>query len=510
MKLTGRDPPDPLAVSIMDTSLSPIPARRFRFAEARPLLGRAGFGGTPAQISALQKMGPERAVRLFIDAATSDDPDGTGDVEAVVDPDIIAPLSRDQRRQRQRARREGDEAVIAKFRAQRQRRRTADRDQMQQLRTWWMSRLIATARPLREKLVLLWHSHFASNFRTVRDSNLMYLQNATFRRHACGNFGNLALEIVRDPAMIRFLNNNANRKRKPNENLARELMELFTLGEGHYSERDIKQGARALTGYTTYDNDFNFNARIHDEGEKTILGRTGDFDGDDFVRIILGRKQCARFVCTKLYRQFVADDETIDRPAELVIERMARLLAEQRYEMAPVLRKLFLSRHFYDRAIMGARIKSPVQLVSGTIRALRTPVRDVSLLVDAAASMGQHLFDPPSVAGWPGGRSWINTSTLFVRQNLTTYLITGKLPYEHDWKRSEMNYDPMFLLNGMERPAPEPVVDHLLSSLLSVQIATDRRRQLIEFASAGDGRITADRLVGLLALITSMPEYQLC
>ena len=489
-------------------SFSPIQPRKFGFLQARHLLNRAGFGGTTQQINAVRDRGLYKAVKLLVNyQSAQNDAMPTPDA----DPDIIRPRTRQQRMILRRARAKNDEAVLAEFRAQRQTRMEDDRQQMGQLKRWWMARMIATPRPLQEQLALLWHSHFASNFRTVRDSYLMYKQNQFFRAQAGVSFANLATGIIRDPAMIRFLDNHNNRRRSPNENLARELMELFTLGEGNYTEKDIKEGARALTGYTFRDNDFWFSQDAHDDGKKNILGETGNFNGDDFVRILLRRKACATYICYKLYKHFVADlDDHVGSAAKTVILRMARQLRTSDYRLEPVLKKLFMSKHFYDPQIMGNKIKSPVQLIVGTIRMLKTPTRDLSLLVDAAKSMGQNLFDPPSVAGWSGGRSWINTSTLFVRQNLSTYLITGKLPANSRWDRDGMDYDPHWLLSELPERSPETVVDHLTPTILGGNIAPPRRAQLISFLAERNNKSKADRLIGLLLLITSMPEYQLC
>ncbi len=485
-------------------SLMPLPAEQFGFDQARHLLNRAGFGGPRDQIAVLAGMGLNQAVDLLVDY---DDIDTDSLACPEVDPDIIRPLTPQQRQ----ARREGEQKNLDQLMTDQLRRRRKDRQQIASLAQWWVARMITTSRPLEEKLVLLWHGHFATSYRTVRDSYLMFKQNMFFRKHACDSFANLVGGIIRDPAMIRFLDNHNNRKRQPNENLARELMELFTLGEGNYTEQDIKQGAAALTGYTYRDNEFKFRRWQHDGGFKTILGKKGAFDGDDFVRIILGQKNCATFICHKLYKFFVDDlDQSIDTGAEQVILRMARVLRAGDYHIAPVLKRLFKSRHFYDPQIMDNKIKSPIQLVVGTVRMLRTPPRETLLLVDAAGQMGQELFAPPSVAGWPAGQTWINTSTLFVRQNLTAYLLTGKLPYQDHWGRALVGYDPILLVENLPRRTPEAVVDYLLPSVLGSNVASRRRDQLVAFLKEYGGEITTDRLIGVLLLMTSTPEYQLC
>ncbi len=489
-------------------STRPLGPRSFGYDQARHLLNRAGFGGTPRQIVTLQAMGLDKAVDSLVDYHKIDDQTLA---PPNYDADIIRPPTRQERQQFERARRENDAAAREAARLRRARSQAADRQQMAGLRQWWLRRMIATPRPLEEKLVLLWHSHFASNHRTVRDSFLMLKQNAMFRRHANDSFAALAMNIVRDPAMIRFLNNDSNNKDHPNENLARELMELFTLGEGNYTENDIKQGARALTGYTARDNDFVFRQNAHDAGAKTILGKRGRFNGDDFVRILLAHRQCAAFVAYKLYRHFVSDmPNGPDPAAKTVIRKLAQQLYARQYQIAPVLKTLFKSEHFYDPAIVGNLIKSPAQLVVGTVRGLQPPDRDAGILDTAMNMMGQRLFDPPSVAGWDGGRSWINTSTLFVRQNLCAYLISGKLPFKDGWSRNDVNYDPGFLVKDLPAPKPAAVTDHLIATLLGDRVAPQRREQLIGFLSDRGGPINRDTLIATLLLITAMPEYQLC
>ena len=489
-------------------TLNPIPAKDFGFAQARHLINRAGFGGTPQQVHDLQRKGLKKAVDSLVDyEKISVGPDAEHDFDA----DIIRPLTPDERQARRQAIKEGNKEVREKLRKEFLERRRQDRLQMRDIGKWWLQRMINTPRPLQEKLVLLWHNHFATSYRTVQDSWKMLQQNAMFRKHANGHFGNLAMGIIHDPAMLRFLNNNQNRKGSPNENLARELMELFTLGEGYYTEADIREGARALTGYTYKDDAFYFQEDQHDDGMKTILGQTGAWDGEDFVRILLTQRACSRFIAYKLYDHFVADiSQGETEAATRVIDQLASVIRKHKYQLKPALTALFMSRHFYDPAIMGNQVKSPVQLVVGTVRMLDTPTRQVSMLQQALNTMGQQLFAPPSVAGWDGGRSWINTSTLFVRQNTATYLITGKRPNQKNWNSKKMGYDPMPLVESLLSNEPRVVVDHLLDSMIAVPVAEQRRAALAQVLEDSGGEVNRDALAGLLVLITALPEYQLC
>ena len=381
------------------------------------------------------------------------------------------------------------------------------------LQRWWVERMAQTPRPTEERLTMLWHSHFATRHRDVRDAYLMQQQNAFFREHANGSFAELASGIVHDPAMIKFLNNDKNNKARPNENLARELMELFTLGEGHYSEDDIKAGARALTGYHVNDNDFVLNDRQHDSGDKTILGQTDSFTGDSFVKLLLAHEACSRFIALKLYRNFVADVsddwDLLDKSTQQVVDDLAKLLREEKYELKPVLTRLFTSRHFYDTGIVGKQIKSPVQVVVGTIHQTGAPLRNDRAIATALSGMGQQLFEPPSVAGWEGGRSWINTSTLFMRQNTCAYLLTGTTAGK-TFDKSDLDYDPMPLLDGVTDRSAKAVVDQLCDTMLGHHVGEARREPLVRFMEARSKGVTSDSLVALLLLITAMPEYQLC
>ena len=287
-------------------------------------------------------------------------------------------------------------------------------------------------------------------------------------------------------------------------------MELFTLGVGHYTEQDIKEGARALTGYGLEAHSFHFRPFAHDDGIKNILGQSGQFNGEDFARIILQQRDGAVWVAYKLYRHFVADvSPHPDEATQSVINQMADGLFRNHYEMRPVLKAVFKSRHFYDPSIIGNQIKSPAQLVVGSARVLNAQVKDVGILTDAMSMMGQKLFEPPSVAGWDVGRGWINTSTLYVRQNLCAYLITGKLPFNDGWSAEKVSYDPTFMTADLPSKTPAAVADHLLATLLGCQAPPQRREELIHFLEARNG-ITHDVLIAALLLITAMPEYQLC
>ena len=494
-------------------ALTPIRKESFGYNEARHLLLRAGFGGTPEQIQTLVEWGPEKSVDYLVDVDKA--PKYAVDDSGIAS-SIMGPPDAETRERYRRARQTSDEEALARLQLERQRRQSEDRAQMRKIQQWWLTRLIETPRPLEEKMTLFWHGHFATSYRTIEDSYHMFAQNTLYRAHAVGSFGALMHQVIRDPAMLAYLDNNDSRKNRPNENLARELMELFGLGVGNYSEQDIKEGARALTGYTFEDDTFRFDRQNHDGGAKRILGRAGNMDGDDFVDTILGQPACAQFISRKLYRFFAADVPTndVEREQAEALREMANLLRRTKYQLGPVLKKLFLSEHFYSESVVNQRIKSPTELLVGTVRSLRTPVRDLNILLDALSLMGQNLFFPPSVAGWEGERSWINTSTLFVRQNIMAYLLTGKTPRGYDALADEQRFDPSAVMSQLRAADavaakdPARVIDYLLRFTLG-QAPSNARDELTAFVKGNGGGVSDDMITGLLLLITAMPEYQL-
>ncbi|MEM1071560.1 MAG: DUF1800 domain-containing protein [Planctomycetota bacterium] len=488
----------------------------FGYDQARHLLWRAGFGGTTSQIQTLVEWGPERSVDYLLAYDEVADPDMP--TPTSFDRGIIRALTEQERRQYRRAQQVRDENTLARFRLRRQEAQRADRRQMREIQRWWLARMISTPRPLQEKMTLFWHGHFATSYRTIEDSYHMFAQNQLFRTRATGNLADLLFQIIRDPAMLAYLDNNDSRKGRPNENLARELMELFSLGVGHYSEGDIKEGARALTGYSFEDDGFVFKRDDHDTGTKRILGRSGPMDGDDFVKAILAQRRCSEFICRKLYRFFAEEIDIAARSRDLpdgayqTIRGMQRAMLATKYEIKPVLRELFLAEHFYSPSVMAGQIKSPAMLIVGAVRSMNTPVRDLSILLDAMDLMGQNLFFPPSVKGWDGGRAWINTSTLFVRQNILAYLLTGKKPSGYDALADQEAFDPMPLigpLSGAGSNDPAAVSDYLLRLALG-RTSDAARSEVVGFFETHGNRLTPDMLTGALLLISAMPEYQLC
>ena len=297
---------------------------------------------------------------------------------------------------------------------QRQARDTQRAQQRSELVAWWYLEMASTPSPLTEKLVLFWHNHFVSAQSKVNSAQMMYRQNQLFRRLGSASFADLLGAIVRDPAMLIYLDNNRNVVRAPNENLARELMELFTLGVGNYTETDVKEVARALTGNTVVSatEAFLFDAKNHDNTNKTILGKTGNWGDSDVVRILLEQPAAARFIVTKLWLEFISPT-----PDAAQVEQFAQVLRSQNYAMRPLLRAMLTSDAFWAPANRAAIVKAPAELLVQTLRALSLPTREAMNLPSYGRQMGQDLFNPPNVKGWPGNTAWINTQTLPARQS---------------------------------------------------------------------------------------------
>ena len=304
---------------------------------------------------------------------------------------------------------------------QRQERVRQLRPRVAELQAWWMQEMLDTPTPLAERMTLFWSNRFTSSFQSVRWMQLMYRQNVMLRRNALGNYRALLHEVIRDPAMVTYLNGQQNRKQSPNENFARELLELFTLGEGHYSEIDVQQAARAFTGWKVVPPGIaELNPRQFDGGRKTFLGQSGNFDGDDIVDLILEQPRAAEFVVENLWREFVSPT-----PDARVVAGLARDFRRD-WEIAPLLKALFKQPAFIEQARAGSLVKSPVELVVGTSRGLQLPIPPRQL-ARAADRMGQRLFGPPNVKGWPGGEEWITSNWLLERRNFVL-MITGDVP----------------------------------------------------------------------------------
>lgn len=380
-------------------TLEAIAAEDFTIEHARHLLMRAGFGGSPERIRAMHALGLDGMVDALVDYEAQADELGPFPWRRESKPPTrlqYARMSEDERRQARRA------------------LRVADQRTMNSTRAWWVRRMLTSKRPLEERMTLFWHGHFTTSYRDVRRSKLLSQQNELLRAHATGNFGELLVEISRDPAMLAYLNNNQNRKGRPNENYAREVMELFSLGIGNYDEADIREVARAFTGWS-FDRagQFRNNRWQHDNGTKTIFGSRGRYDGFDVCRLLLEHRACAPYIAGKIFSYFA-----YEKPEAKLVEEMGHLLRSRRFEIKPLLRAIFKSRAFYSTRSRGRQIKSPIVLLVSTAKLFGMDAVPGALLARAASQLGQELFAPPNVKGWSGGLSWITTSSLLERNNI--------------------------------------------------------------------------------------------
>jgi len=472
---------------------------------ARHLLNRAGFGGPRSLIEKLESMGFKRAVLYLTHPERVTDniqePDWLVESESFREMrSQFKDLDKDQCKKRRR--------MI----------RYEQRQTVERLKSWWLKQSLVTTRPLQEKMAHFWHGHFATSARKVKSSRMNYDLNRVFRKHGLGNFKTLVTQVSQSPAMLQYLDNRKNKKGHPNENFSRELMELFMLGIGNYTEQDVQEAARAFTGWTIRDGTFQENSRQHDTGSKTFMGRTGNFDGYEIIDILCKQEAMIRFIAHKLWDYFVYDN-----PNEETINALVFHFKRSQFKISSLLQTIFLSSEFYSDRAMHRNIKSPVQLMINLVDQLQVNTEDTrdKLISMAMRGMGQDLFYPPNVKGWPGNRAWINSNTLLTRYNLPSYFLygeTGKKRKDNPKRRNNAPFrDEPFFEKYAGRPAGE-VVDALVDHFIGRPLDHGQRRLLLEAihpqASESlvlpEGSKSAKRLTGVVHLILSTAEYQLC
>jgi len=362
------------------------------------LMWRAGFGPAVEQLGDLSEYTPQQFYKALVKA--SDKKPDYIDVADDYLKGILMGIEEVGRQQKKEIPPEDRKKVQQK-----------NREGVRNLNMYWIHEMVNTAAQFREKMAFFWHGHFA-----CRNLNVFYQQGLldVIRRNALGNFGTMLKEVSRSAAMLNFLNNQQNRKDHPNENFAREVMELFTLGRGNYSENDVKEAARAFTGWgATIKGEFQFRRFQHDFGSKTVLGRTGNFDGGEVLDILLQEKQTARYITQKVYKFFV--NEKVD--AEKV-NWLADRFYKNDYDISKLMEDIFTSDWFFEEKNIGAQIKSPVELIVGIQRMLPMKLENEEALMLLQRVLGQLLFYPPNVAGWPGGKAWIDSSSLMMRMRI--------------------------------------------------------------------------------------------
>jgi uncharacterized protein (DUF1800 family) len=431
------------------------------------LLRRAGFGATEAELDQYTQLGLAGAVDRLLNPEQVDD--SATDL-------LLAPLAAEL----------GDPKKIeaAKF--------------------YWFNRMLYTQRPLQEKLTLFWHNHFATANSKVGNSVLMQQQIQLLRTYGFGNFETLVQKVTRDPATLIWLDNRLNRKGAPNENYAREVQELFTVGIGNYTEQDIHEAARAFTGHTLDKNlNYVFNPAQHDAGVKTFQGQTGNFDADDILGILVRNPATARYITTKLFSFFVYDS-----PDASIIDRLAFTFVSTNFDIRSVLRDIFSGPEFLSPQAFHGQLKQPVDYVIGSLKSLN--VQNIGPdVTQVLRRMGQDLLNPPDVSGWKYGPGWINSTTLFERFNWGNRLSSGRdstKPYFSDTAAQ---------IQAHAISSPDELVDYYLGLFVDGDTTPEARQALIDYLNAptslalDDGGALDLKARGLVHLALATPTYQL-
>jgi uncharacterized protein (DUF1800 family) len=384
------------------------------------------------------------------------------------------------------------------------------RQQEKDLNLAWMDKMSSTNAQLREKMNLFWNNHFA-----CRTNNALYAQqlNNIQRSNALGNFRDMVLEISKSPAMLQFLNNQQNHKGHPNENFARELMELFTIGRGNYAEQDVKESARAFTGWGfDKDGQFTIRPRLHDDGQKTFLGKTGNLTGEDIINRLLEQKQTAVFISNKLYKYLVNEV-----PDAVHVNAMADVFYQSNYEIKPMLEYVFNADWFYDDKNIGNMIKSPVGFIVGLNRQFYITYQRPEVLLEFQRTLGQTLFNPPNVAGWPGGRNWIDSSSLMYRLKIPSMVLNGGLidfvgkadPEDEAYLATVRNRQTAVNTKVQAEPDWNKFLQGIPKNLSNTEIAQFMLEPSLSPAIQNAATQSAD-IKTLAVEIVSTPEYQLC
>jgi hypothetical protein len=445
--------------------LSPMTAADWNYDRAAHLLAHGGFGGTPAEIQSLADAGLERAVRSLVYYEGIPNPKMQPFVESGLwNPGLNGfPESRPEATER--AEKQGTSmGVLTKPSGKRPVQPVSDRFfywlratllETRRLGYWWANRMLQTTHPVEQKMALMWHGHFATHENKVRDYRKMMQQIDLFEREATGNIRDLAIQVAQNPAMLYFLDAQYNVKGAPNENFAREVMELFTMGVGNYSEKDVREAARAFTGWYFDNLSFKLNPDKHDHGAKTFLGRTGDFDGVEVLKIIFEQPVTAEYLAAKMYRFLVRDELSPD-----LQKKLGAVLRSHNYEVKPLLTTIFLSKDFYSAASYGGHIKGPVEHMVAMMKHLGAEtLPGVPDFNQSTISMGQHLLNPPSVAGWAGGKAWVTPGLLIARGNVARDVLIPDMNGFRDWNAGGNDVAGRRLRDGYDVGAATAVND---------------------------------------------------
>jgi uncharacterized protein (DUF1800 family) len=454
--------PVPMATATATPHPSPTPTPKpsldTQSARISHLLRRAGFGANKGELASFRRAGLQATIDYMVDFDSVD-----------------------------------DSALEERLAAQ-----ELNFDRLGALQLWWLQRMAYSLRPLQEKVTLFWHGILTSSFRKS-GAGPVHIQNQLYRKMGMGRYDEMLKVVSRDPAMLIYLDSRVNRKGAPNENYSRELMELFTLGIGNYSEEDVRESARAFTGWQIRrGNEFLFNQRQHDFGDKTFLGQTGAWDGDDVVDIIMQQPAAGEYIVRRLWEFFAYPD-----PEPAVIDRLAAVFRDSATEIRPVVRAILESDEFYSSRAVKALVKSPAELVASSIRTLSIDTTGAPLRRRIEA-MGQELFAPPDVSGWEGGAAWINSSTLFERVNFANAVASAR--------GKRLAFDPEALFSDTP-DVPSSLVDFCVDLLLAGEVSDETRHLFVEYVAAlrtTPAHVPRDeQLRGLVYLVLASPDYQL-
>ncbi|MBK9330809.1 MAG: DUF1800 domain-containing protein [Ignavibacteria bacterium] len=472
-----------LSTGLLDPYI-PAPSRPWNKRLITHLLGRTTFGVKVSDVNSLLSLTPGECVDLLFQSLPLPEPPGTWITDP---PDYQDP----QNGPRMRA-----------------------------LPYWWLKVIYQQPVSFRERMTLFWHNNFTSEGTVVKIPQHMYIQNTLFRTNAFGNFKNLTKLVTRDPAMLYYLDGRLSTVNNPNENYSRELLELFTIGIGHYTENDVQEGARALTGWIINGLTSQFVLNRHDNGQKTFLGQTGNFDDEDIADIIFSQHQTAITFCAKIYRNFINQKEDMSY-AMPVINEMAEMLRSNNYELEPLLKTILKSQLFFSENVINSIYKSPVEVFMSAVRQMNITLNVNNLnahfryISTESSTAGQSLFFPPNVQGWKGFRDWINTLSLPVRSSFLESIITG---LKKDNTPTGFSVDPLAFANSFTNPNDavllvDQMCEHLVRHKLSAKQKSSLLLVLLDGSEIYDWSINdpeaPSRILKFLKAVMYMAEYQL-
>jgi uncharacterized protein (DUF1800 family) len=478
---------------------------------AAHLLNRAGFGGTPHEASNLFQLGHEGSVDQFLEAATRETPPIVSQPWATPDPERQAAY------EALRGASEEKRRLLLKQMGEKERRYLIE------MRQHWLTQMCQGARPLLEKMTLFWHGHFATSIQKVKDPHLMWRQNDTFRQHAFGPWEEMLVAVAKDPAMLLWLDGAQSRRGMPNENFAREVMELFALGEGHYGEEDVQAAARAFVGWTVNKNQQTFvdHPDAYNKEAFAFLQQKKVWQGESILQRLASEPRSAEYIMERLWRFFASEN-----PHPEIITGLAKTFTQEQRRFAPVLREIFMSAAFYAPGVVKQQVKSPTQWLVSLCRSLEMTLPPPLLTTQMMKQLGQELFAPPSVKGWDDGISWMSTSQLLNRYNFAGILVMGQgnigsAPGNNNKERAAREaklqqrvqralrpVNVTALVTPEERRSVDTLTEVLRQRLFLGSLKATRQQALQDYLTKCPS-LNDDAVRGALQLLMATPEYQL-